>query len=54
MSRKLSNLPPDDKNYFALLDGLKIRIRTAQVEAVLAVNQKLIHLYWSIGKEILT
>ncbi|MBE7385855.1 MAG: DUF1016 family protein [Leptolyngbya sp. SIO1E4] len=53
MSRKLSNPLPDDQNYFALLDGLKTRIRTAQIEAALAVNQKLVHLYWFIGKEIL-
>jgi predicted nuclease of restriction endonuclease-like (RecB) superfamily len=47
-------LLPNDENYFALLDGLKQRIRTAQVKAALAVNQELILLYWQIGCEILT
>lgn len=44
---------PGDENYFALLDGLKRRIRTAQLKAALAVNQELILLYWQIGREIL-
>jgi predicted nuclease of restriction endonuclease-like (RecB) superfamily len=47
-------LLPDEKNYATLLDGLKSRIRTAQVKAALAVNQELILLYWQIGREILT
>lgn len=50
---KQSALFPDD-NYAALLDGLKQRIRAAQVKAALAVNQELVLLYWQIGKEILT
>ena len=49
---KQSSLFPDD-NYAAFLDGLKQRIRTAQVKAALAVNQDLVFLYWSIGKDIL-
>jgi predicted nuclease of restriction endonuclease-like (RecB) superfamily len=44
---------PEDANYIALLDGLKKRIRSAQVRAALAVNQELILLYWQIGREIL-
>lgn len=44
---------PEDTNYIALLDGLKKRIRSAQVRAALAVNQELILLYWQIGREIL-
>ncbi len=44
---------PEDTNYIALLDGLKKRIRSAQVRAALAVNQELILLYWQIGQEIL-
>lgn len=44
---------PDEDNYFDLLDGLKQRIRTAQVKAALAVNQELIALYWYMGREIL-
>lgn len=48
-----SSLFPEEENYIALLDGLKTRIRTAQVKAALAINQELIHLYWQIGREIL-
>lgn len=43
---------PEDENYFALLNGLKQRIRGAQLKAALAVNQELIMLYWHIGQEI--
>ncbi len=50
---KQSSLFSDD-NYADFLNGLKSRIRTAQVRAALAVNQELIHLYWQIGNEILT
>jgi predicted nuclease of restriction endonuclease-like (RecB) superfamily len=48
-----SSLFPEDDNYIAFLQGLKSRIRQAQVKAVLAVNQELITLYWQIGREIL-
>jgi predicted nuclease of restriction endonuclease-like (RecB) superfamily len=44
---------PEDENYFALLNGLKQRIRSAQIKAALAVNRELILLYWQIGREIL-
>ena len=44
---------PKDANYIDLLDGIKKRIRSAQVRAALAVNQELILLYWQIGREIL-
>jgi predicted nuclease of restriction endonuclease-like (RecB) superfamily len=50
---KSPSLFPEDDNYSELLDGLKQRIRTAQVRAALAVNQELILLYWQIGREIL-
>ncbi len=50
MSRQLSFLPD---NYDDFLRSLKERIQTAQVRAALAVNQELILLYWSIGREIL-
>ncbi|MBD2231478.1 PDDEXK nuclease domain-containing protein [Phormidium tenue] len=43
-----------DANYSAFLNGLKTRIRSAQVKAALAVNQELISLYWQIGRDILT
>jgi predicted nuclease of restriction endonuclease-like (RecB) superfamily len=41
---------PDD--YQNLLLALKSKIRQAQVQAGLAVNQKLIELYWHLGNEI--
>jgi predicted nuclease of restriction endonuclease-like (RecB) superfamily len=42
-----------DSNYADFLNGLKQRIRSAQVKASLAINQELIRLYWQIGHEIL-
>jgi predicted nuclease of restriction endonuclease-like (RecB) superfamily len=44
-------LMPDD--YADLLATLKERIRAARLRAVVAVNQELILLYWSIGRDIL-
>jgi hypothetical protein len=37
--------------YQILLRELKLRIRKARLQAALAVNQELILLYWSIGRE---
>ena len=42
------------QTYPALLASIKERIQRAQVRAAVAVNQELVLLYWSIGKEILT
>lgn len=42
-----------ESNYADFLDGLKQRIRTAQIKAALAVNKELVLLYWQIGREIL-
>lgn len=39
-------------DYEALLTEVKVKIRTAQVKSVLAVNSELIKLYWEIGKLI--
>jgi len=39
-------------NYTELLASLKTRIRSAQYEALKAVNKELISLYWDIGKMI--
>lgn len=50
----MADLIPNTKAYQDLLSLLKSRIRTAQVQAALAVNQELVLLYWGIGKEILT
>ncbi|MBD2234570.1 PDDEXK nuclease domain-containing protein [Phormidium tenue] len=51
-------MPPDNSlfpadNYDVFLKDLKTRIRQAQVQAALAVNQELIILYWQMGQEIL-
>jgi hypothetical protein len=45
-----SDLPT---GYASWLKDLKIRIRTTQVTAALAVNAELVLLYWSIGRDIL-
>ena len=39
--------------YDDFLRDLKVRIRTAQVKAALAVNRELVLLYWQIGRDIL-
>ncbi|MDI9430648.1 MAG: PDDEXK nuclease domain-containing protein [Planctomycetota bacterium] len=39
-------------DYPALLDGIKQRIRAAQVRAALSANAQLIALYWDIGRAI--
>ena len=39
--------------YAEFLADLKRRIRTAQLQASLAVNRELVLLYWAIGREIL-
>jgi predicted nuclease of restriction endonuclease-like (RecB) superfamily len=41
-------------NYRELLTEVKQRIRTAQYEALKAVNKELIALYWDIGRLIIT
>ncbi len=43
---------PAKNDYIALLDEIKERIRTAQYQALRAVNKELIALYWDIGKLI--
>lgn len=45
-------LLPIPSSYAKTLDVLKERIRTAQIKASLSVNEKLIELYWDIGKII--
>ncbi len=42
------------EGYDDFLRDLKERIRSAQVQAVLAVNRELVLLYWQIGRDILT
>jgi predicted nuclease of restriction endonuclease-like (RecB) superfamily len=41
-----------EHGYGELLGEIKARIRTAQYEALKAVNKELINLYWNIGKLI--
>ncbi len=45
--------PQKSHDYAVLLGELKERIRSARLRAALAVNQELILLYWSIGRDIL-
>lgn len=40
------------KNYLALLEQLKKRVREAQIKAAISVNTELMKLYWDIGKAI--
>lgn len=49
----ISAFPPDGDGYASLLAELKERIRTARLKAAFAVNQELMLLYWSIGRDIL-
>ncbi len=41
------------EGYAELLEQLKLRIRSARLQAALAVNRELIRLYWEIGQSIL-
>ncbi len=46
---ELESTPP---GYQELLQGLKARIRLAQIRAALAVSRELVLLYWSIGRDL--
>ncbi|MFO7903640.1 MAG: DUF1016 N-terminal domain-containing protein [Pirellulaceae bacterium] len=46
------NSPDKQGNYPRLLTEIKERIRSAQYEALKAVNQELVGLYWDIGRMI--
>ena len=48
--KKLVGLIP--LTYAETLKALQERIRTAQIKASLSVNEKLLELYWDIGKTI--
>lgn len=50
---KQTTLFSNNENYLALLNGLKKRIRSAQIRAALAVNSEVLILYWQIGRDIL-
>ncbi len=49
MSKLSQELPAD---YAVLLAEVKERVRSAQYEALKAVNKELVALYWDIGKLI--
>lgn len=49
-NQEIDGLPA---GYGRFLEGIKSRIRTAQVKAVLSANRELVLLYWEIGREIL-
>jgi len=49
VKQAVSQLPA---NYGEFLEELKVRIRTAQSRATLAVNRELIRLYWEVGRRI--
>jgi hypothetical protein len=51
MKKALPTGLPDD--YALLLNSLKERIQSARLRSALTVNQELVELYWSIGREIL-
>lgn len=50
----MSKTPALPGDYADLLERLKREIAGARTRAALAVNEELVHLYWRIGKEILT
>ncbi|MES2199096.1 MAG: PDDEXK nuclease domain-containing protein [Chlamydiota bacterium] len=50
MIEKSGLIPP---TYAETLNTLKERIRSAQIKASLSVNEKLLELYWDIGKTII-
>ena len=53
MAKNSSPLPPHTSNFYRALVGEgKERIRSAQYEALKAVNKELVGLYWDIGRMI--
>ncbi|MGD0665118.1 MAG: PDDEXK nuclease domain-containing protein [Rhabdochlamydiaceae bacterium] len=52
MIKKKKSLDLIPTTYAATINALKERIRTAQIKASLGVNEKLLELYWDIGKTI--
>jgi predicted nuclease of restriction endonuclease-like (RecB) superfamily len=45
-------IAPLPKDYAAVLEGIKKRIRTAQLRAAISSSRELIELYWDIGRSI--
>ncbi len=52
LNKTSESSPIVPEGYKALLEDLKIRIRSAQVKAIVKVNEELLKLYWEIGREI--
>ena len=48
----MAELQTIPNGYQELLQGLKARIRSAQVRAALAVSRERVLLYWSIGRDL--
>jgi predicted nuclease of restriction endonuclease-like (RecB) superfamily len=44
----------NNKEYFAVLEDIKTRIKTTQYKAALGANRELMELYWNIGKIIIS
>lgn len=47
----MTNLVPDSE-YTSFLNDLKLKIRVAQVRAMMSVNAELVRLYWQIGHDL--
>ena len=45
-------IPDTSKEYLSFKDEITKRIRSAQYEALKAVNKEMITLYWEIGRRI--
>ena len=43
---------PENNDYRDLIEEIKSKVREAQYRAMVKVNSEMIHLYWSIGKEL--
>lgn len=52
VNKMQKNSPGKPGNYPGLLSEVKERIRSAQYEALKAVNKELVGLYWDIGRMI--
>ena len=58
MTKTLSSKPQNislhlDQEYKYLFTEIKTKIQTGRLQATLAVNREVIHLYWFIGKKII-
>lgn len=49
----MSKLIKTDSSYKAWITELKQRIRQSQIKAAVKVNVEMLHLYWSIGEDII-